>query len=211
MSETNKKFSFSFISEFIGATQHIMATKAELSNAFFSSDVLSDDFFAEIIEKKFNISRDSFKIRLVVFTSATGKSENYVSDVYRVKIKIELLESGEQQVIDVIMKASFATLPELKKMSVFPREQLMYEDVVRSFEDIWKEKTEEEISFAPKCYKVDLEPFELIVLEDLKAEGYGLGDRKEGLGLIETKMALAKLAKFHAASVIRYQKVSRIF
>jgi hypothetical protein len=188
-----------------------MVFEGDDSSAFFDSDVLSDDFFIDIIERQLKISRDKFKIRLVIFTSATGKSDNYVSEVYRVKVKIERLdEGGRVEVVDVIMKASFATHEQLKKMSVFPREQLMYEDVNPSFEAIWREQANEEIIFGPRCFKAESEPYEIIVLEDLKALGYEMRDKKFGLNLLETKLALTKLAQFHAASVVRSVKDQEI-
>ena len=44
-------------------------------------------------------------------------------------------------------------------------------------------------------------------IDDLKAIGYEMLDKKVGLTLTQTKLALSKLAKFHAASSIRHQKV----
>jgi hypothetical protein len=46
------------------------------------------------------------------------------------------------------------------------------------------------------------------VLDDLKASGYEMLDRKIGLNLQQTKLFLDKLAKFHAASAVCYRKVS---
>jgi hypothetical protein len=51
------------------------------------------------------------------------------------------------------------------------------------------------------------EPYEIIVMEDLKAMGYESVDRKAGASIEQTKSFLSKLAKFHATSAIRYQKV----
>jgi hypothetical protein len=56
--------------------------------------------------------------------------------------------------------------------------------------------------------KFETEPYEIIVLDDLSGFGYVLKDRKVGIDLEHAKLVLSKLAKFHAASAIQYEKVS---
>lgn len=188
----------------------VMASRDEQSEAFLSSDTLSDDFFSSIVEHKLNIKRDSFKIRLALLTPATGSNENFVSVVYRAKIKIDMIETKERKNIDVIIKALLTTIPEFKQFSVFPRERFMYEDIISSFENIWLERAHQVVEFAPKCLKIETDPYEIIALDDLKANGYQMLDRKIGLTAAQTKSALTKLAQFHAAGAVRYVKV-RIF
>lgn len=184
-----------------------MASRDEQSNSFLNSDTIGDDFFIGIVESKLSIKRDKFKLRLVLLSPATGKNENFMSVVYRAKIKIEILETKERQSVDVIIKALLTTLKEFKEFSVFPRERFIYENVLTSFENIWLEKAGEEIKFGPRSIKFETDPYEIIVLDDLKAEGYEMLDRKAGLNMEQSKLLLTKLAKFHAASAIRYQKV----
>lgn len=185
-----------------------MASQGDQADAFLNSEAVSDDFFIGVIEKKLNITRDKFKLLLVLLSPATGKSENYISVLYRVKAKIQILKTKEKQLVDFIFKALTSTLDGIKEMNVFTRERAMYEDVLISFEQIWLERTGEEVKFGPKCFKFETDPYEIIVLEDLKKENYQMLDRKVGLNLAQTKLILAKLAKFHAVSAIRYQKVS---
>lgn len=185
-----------------------MASKDDQANSFLNSDAVSDDFFITIVENKLKISREKFKLRLVLLSSATGQSENFCSAAYRAKIKIEILESKSRQSVDVIFKALLSELPEIKAFGIFPREMFAYKNVLNSFEKIWLEGAGEEIHFAPKCFKCDTEPFKIIVLDDLKAANYEMMNRKVGLNLEQTKMILTKLAKFHAASAVRFQKVS---
>lgn len=184
-----------------------MASRDEQSNSFSNSDTIGDDFFIEIVESKLNIKRDKFKLRLVLLSPATGKNENFMSVVYRAKIKIEILETKERQSVDVIIKALLTTMKEFKEFSVFPRERFIYENVLTSFENIWLERAGEEIKFGPRSIKFETDPYEIIVLDDLKAEGYEMLDRKVGLNMEQSKLLLTKLAKFHAASAIRYQTV----
>lgn len=188
-----------------------MSSRDEQSESFLNSDVVNDDFFISIIESKLNITRDKFKLRLALLSPATGKNENFVSIVYRVKIKFQLHETQELKFIDVVLKVLLTTLEDLKKFSVFPRERFMYEDVIASFEKIWLERANEIIEFGPQCIKVETDPYEIIVLDDLKASHYVMLDRKIGLNETQSKLALSKLAKFHAASAVRYLKVRKKF
>lgn len=184
-----------------------MSKKDAQSEAFLNSDAVGDEFFIDIVEKKLNIARDDFKLKLVLLSPATGKNENYVSVLYRAKIKIENLITKTNESVDVIVKVLLTTIPELKAFSVFPRERLVYEAVLSNFEKIWADAGEE-VSLGPKSIKFETDPYEIIVLDDLKAANFVMLDRKVGLNMAQTKMLLAKLAKFHAASAIRYQTVS---
>lgn len=184
-----------------------MSSRDEQSISFLNSDAVNDEFFIEIAANALNINRDKFKLKLVLISPAAGKNENFVSVVYRVKIKIQLLETNENQSVDVIIKALLTTLKEFKEFSVFPRERFMYEDVVTSYEKIWLEKTGEVIQFGPKAIKFETDPYEIIVLEDLKASNYKMLDKLAGFTYDQSKVLLSKLAKFHAASAIRYQTV----
>lgn len=185
-----------------------MTSRDDLSNAFLNSETISDDFFIETVENKLNIKRDEFKLRLVLLSPATGKNENFMAVVYRAQIKIEILATKERTTVDVIVKALLSVIPELKEFSVFPRERFVYEDVLSSLEKIWLDRAGETVLFGPRSFKFETDPYEIMVLDDLKAGGFQMLDRKVGLNMQQTKILLARLAKFHAASAIRYQKVS---
>ncbi|KAG5678865.1 hypothetical protein PVAND_008496 [Polypedilum vanderplanki] len=183
-----------------------MSSNEDQIEKFFNSDSLNEEFFIEIVEKKLGISKESFKIKLILVSAATGNNENYASLVYRAKIKIQLNESQEIKNVDVIIKASLLNIPELKEYGVFLRERFVYEEILSSFEKIWFEKSGEKIHFGPQGLKFTTDPYEIIVLDDLKASGYVMIDRKVGLTVEQGKMILYKLAIFHAISALRYQK-----
>lgn len=185
-----------------------MASRDEQSDSFLNSDVISDNFFIEIVENKLKITRDQFKLRLVLLSPATGRNENFMSVVYRAQVKIEILETKERKSVDVIVKALLSIMPEMKEFGVFSRERFVYEDILGSFEKIWLDRAGEVIKFGPRSIKFETDPNKIIVLDDLKAEQYEMLNRKVGLNMTQTKMLLTKLAKFHAASSIRYQMVN---
>jgi Ecdysteroid kinase-like family len=129
-------------------------------------------------------------------------NENYSSSILRVKIKIET-EKKFEFFIDVILKC----LTSDPGYSFFPREKLMYEEVLEKFEQIWKEQANETIQFGPKCMIVLSKPLQIFALDDLKAQNYKLIDKEIGINLNQAKMVLSKMSKLHASSALHYQKV----
>lgn len=101
-----------------------MASADEKSNSFLDSEAISDNFFIEIVESKLKLSRDRFKLRLVLVSPVTGKNENFVSVVYRAKIKIEINETKARESVDVIIKTLLTTIPELKIFASFREKDL---------------------------------------------------------------------------------------
>ncbi|CAO1298164.1 unnamed protein product [Diamesa serratosioi] len=180
-----------------------MSSNNDASEEFLNT--INDDFFIDIVEKKLKLDRGLFKLRLVLLSPATGVNENYTSVLYRAKIKFELFKTKTVETVEVIIKVLLTTSPEVKQFSVFLRERFMYEDVIKSLEDIWLSRTNEKIQFGPASIKIESDPFEIIILEDLKLEGYALENRKIGLNIEYAQVVLSKLAKFHATSTIRFQ------
>lgn len=198
-----------FLSQFDSKVSSIMTAREQEFDAFLDSDAIGEDFFDEIVAKKLNIKRKKFKLRVVVVRSAACDGDNYNSLLYRVKIKVKLLETNENVSVDVIIKALLKTVKEFSdEFGYFDRERLIYEEILQSFEHIWLERANEVVQFGPQSYKFETDPYEIIVLEDLKASGYEMLDRKVGCTLPQAKTLLSKLSKFHAASAVCYRKVN---
>lgn len=183
-----------------------MSSIEEYSKAVFNSEVFKGDLFIEIVEEKLRRSRENFKILDVVLTPATKKNENFAAAIYYAKIKVEQ-NTDVDIFINVVIKVMFQYMEELKEFSHFSRERFVYKNILKSFADIWHEKTGEEISFGPECFKHQTVPYDLMVLEDLKELNYEKVNIKVGLNLEQTKAVLSKLAKYHATSVVYLQKV----
>lgn len=183
-----------------------MSSQENQLTEFLNSDSLNDEFFSEIVANKLNISQNEFKVKLVFITQATGKNDNYASLVLRSKIRIQYLQTDKTELIDVIIKASQPSYDEISEFTVYEREKFVYESPIKSFESLWLEAGEE-IHFGPRVFKFTKSPYEIIVMDDLKAEKYEMLDRKEGLSLEQSKIFLKKLAKFHAAGAVCFQKV----
>lgn len=182
-------------------------TSTDICKLFLSNEFINHEFFMEIAERKLDLCRNQFKLRLVVLEPTIGKSENFKSVVYRARLSIEINDTKVKHLVDVVIKAALTKLEMTQELAIFDRECLMYKDVIGSFEKLFQKRAGETVAFGPQLVKIFTEPIEMIVLEDLKADGYELFDRKIGLDLDQAKLVLTKLAKFHAASAVRYQKV----
>lgn len=58
-----------------------------------------------------------------------------------------------------------------------------------------------------RCFASLSEPVDVLVLSDLKVDGYVMADRFERLDLEHARLTLSKLAKFHAAGVLYRERV----
>lgn len=96
----------------------------------------------------------------------------------------------------------------IEQYNAFPKEIKVYSELIPAFEEIW-EKAGYPVQFGPRCLFTSENPNSVIVMDDLKANGYKMLNRQKGLTLDETKILIAKIAKFHTASVIHYDEVRR--
>lgn len=180
----------------------------DLFAAFLDSESVDDSFFKNIIEKKLEIKPEDFKLNLVLFSPATSKNENFVASVYRLKIKLNRKDRLES--IDVIVKVLLSESEGLKSLSLFPRERVVYRNVLRAFEAIWVERGDKSVQFAPLSFNIKTKPYEVIVLDDLQSSGYKNLKRPNGMNFQEAKIVLSKLAKFHASSVLHSKLINEL-
>ena len=170
------------------------------------SENLSEDFFISIVENKLKITRDQFKLIMPFISSNPIKNGSVSFVVYPTEIKIEH-NDGRKESVHAVVKSLTGMSEFNKEIGVFAREKMMYEDVVSSFQKIWEE-VGVELDFGTRILKTETYPYEILVLDDLGKSGYVLPDRKVGVDLNVSKLLLSKLAKFHAASAVRFLKVS---
>lgn len=85
-------------------------------------------------------------------------------------------------------------------LSSFKRELLSYYDLLPAFEKMYLKKGHK-VRIAPKAFKFDKDlDMDVILMEDIRVEGFKTMNRLEGLDMEHTQWALKKLAQFHAAS-----------
>ena len=161
---------------------------------------LTEDFFKDVIRAQYGTK--DYEVTDLKLSYAVGKGENYVSTMFRAVL--DLIVNGKAQEFHTIVKAfpeSNLELPKemIEMLNPFPKETKSYKHFIPEFQKLFKEKGVD-VEFAPKCHKSVNEPTDIIVMDDLKAQGYKVCNRKVGLDLDHAKVLLKKLSQFHAAS-----------
>ncbi|CAG9801147.1 unnamed protein product [Chironomus riparius] len=188
-----------------------MSTQEKSFENLLNGDSIDDEFINGIVANKLNVPSSSFKVTLVLISPATKPNENYLGLVCRTKIKVRMLETNEFKILDVIVKVAQEMTESLGELNVYQREKIMYENILSKFEGFLFDKLSEKVRFGPSMLMFKNEPSPIIVLDDLKAEGYSIVDRKEGLSLEQAKSFLSKLASFHAAGAKVLQSEGMLF
>ncbi|XP_055688311.1 uncharacterized protein LOC129792918 [Lutzomyia longipalpis] len=165
---------------------------------------LNEEFFVEIYAKDAHFAGKKFTTKINSCTSVVEIGDNYTSTMYRVNVEATF-ESGESQTDNFIVKAMIHLVEAFKEFSIFPIEIEAYEQALPAFESYWRE-IGQNVVFSPKCLHTVSDLKEIIVLTDLRPQGFVMANRFEGLDLEHAKLLLSKLAKFHASSVIYKEK-----
>lgn len=169
---------------------------------------MTESFFVDVIAAKLDVPKDAFTIEGLDVQAATESGDNFVSVMYRVSVQVNSAVSGERQDVSLIVKA----LPNMglseemiTSLNVFPKEIAMYTEVLPAFERLYRERGVE-VAFGPRCLKHCSQPTDIIVMEDLKDRGFRMANRREGLDMEHCKKLLGRLARFHAASAVQYER-----
>ncbi|KAJ9580969.1 hypothetical protein L9F63_023854 [Diploptera punctata] len=103
----------------------------------------------------------------------------------------------------------------VKEGKVFERESEAISKITPSVYDILRKAPGDQNSqqpFAAKCIYSQLEyPDVIIVLEDLKEQGFRMPERTEGLEMDHCLLVLRTLAKYHAATAVLYEQNPELF
>lgn len=125
----------------------------------------------------------------------------YVENSKKISVSFVLkLSSTQDLAIEKVGKSGY---------DVQNKEMLFFEVIAPKIVK-FLEKIDESGNLIPNMYDINRN-FDVIVFEDLKARNFVMVDRNVGLDEVQTKMALKKLANFHAASLIIKQKHPNAF
>uniref|UniRef100_A0A1L8DYN9 Putative ecdysteroid kinase n=1 Tax=Nyssomyia neivai TaxID=330878 RepID=A0A1L8DYN9_9DIPT len=167
-------------------------------------DWLNEEFFVEIYAKDEKFADKQFTTKIQSCSSVVEIGDNYTSTMYRVNVELTR-DGAPAQTDNFIVKAMIHMVEAFKEFSIFPIEIEAYEQALPAFEGYWRD-IGQDVVFGPKCLHTISDLKEIIVLSDLKPQGFVMANRFEGLDLEHAKLLLSKLAKFHAASVIYKEK-----
>lgn len=169
---------------------------------------MTSSFFIDAIAKAFNTAASEFSIEHLDVRPATEAGDNFVSIMYRVKLTVLLNAEQDPKIVSLIVKA----LPQLglseemiTSMNVFPKEMAVYTEILPAFEALYSERGVN-VAFGPRCLKHCTEPTDIIVMEDLKDRDFQMAERQKGLDLEHCHTLLRRLAQFHAASAVYYER-----
>lgn len=85
-------------------------------------------------------------------------------------------------------------------LNSFNREKIVYYELIPAFNEMYR-KAGKTTRIAPRTFKFDKDlGFDVILMEDLRSEGFMNMNRLEGLDMEHTKNSLNVIAEFHAAS-----------
>uniref|UniRef100_A0A336MPH4 CSON004997 protein n=1 Tax=Culicoides sonorensis TaxID=179676 RepID=A0A336MPH4_CULSO len=175
-------------------------------------DWLNRSFLQKIVKNQFSCNENDFTIESFEVSRASGKGDNYLGTLLRVKVVIFQVKDKKtvEQFYIVKTSAGDGNMSEeiSSQLNAYPKEMEVYGKILPAFEAIWKEHGIE-MTFGPKCFGIFHEPVDIIVLEDLSQDGFSIGNRCIGLDLNHALLVVEKLAQFHATSVIYSEKYGK--
>uniref|UniRef100_A0A182P2P1 CHK domain-containing protein n=1 Tax=Anopheles epiroticus TaxID=199890 RepID=A0A182P2P1_9DIPT len=170
-------------------------------------------FLTNLIQTQYGESEVKIKAYDVEPASADINDPYARSSMNRILIKYTSKENPTDAVITFVAKIKPTEGPlveQFKKADVFEKEILMYKSVLPSMVTMIS-KLGSVIELAPQLIYSSETPSDLVVLEDLTARGYSVENQTLGLSYDQSKMAVEKLAFFHAASAMMLSENGQAF
>lgn len=174
---------------------------------------LNEIYIQNVLQTHFN--NEKLKVKKLEVQHCGGKGESYVSAMFRVGTYFNAGENPEAtKFSSFILKTSPKSELAIEKLGpnsydVQKKEMKLYKEVFPEFRRIL-ESINEDSSLFPKVVAID-KINEVFVMEDLGENKFVMADRVNGMDLNHTRMALRKLARMHAASVIVHGRDSSAF
>ncbi|KAF5293366.1 hypothetical protein FQA39_LY02851 [Lamprigera yunnana] len=157
-------------------------------------EILTNEFFKKVLEKKIENFKDVLKINA---SDVVTVGEGLSSDFLRVRVTYCTTLRDNKEVVSVIVKI-------LKMNEEMSKDLMVHENESSFYGEIFPLMTKLGfgIKFGPKIYLISGYPRSMIIMEDMSALGYNMHSRQEGLDLEHCLVVLKKLAAFHASSVV---------
>lgn len=169
---------------------------------------INEDYFETILSSK--CKNSSIKVQNVRIEACDAGG--FISTLLRVFIDYEM--SSEQKSESFIVKLSTSDEFALQKVGsegydVQDKEMLFFELIAERTEKILRSVDDNETIF-PQAFVIDRD-HQALIMDDLTPKNYVTIDRMTGLDDAHVRLALKKLAKFHAASLLINQKHPKAF
>lgn len=179
---------------------------------FKAPDFLTENYFESILQK---FSGDeSLKVHSVTAGPFGGIGDAFASTMYRAKVCASQATHEKIRRGNYIVKMQPTLQLARDKLGaasydVHEKEMSIFQNVFPRFSKILR-SVEEEKNVFPKAIAVD-RVRGVLVLEDLTDKKFIMADRKAGLDENHLKLALGKLAAFHAASMVLMEQKPKHF
>jgi hypothetical protein len=169
---------------------------------------LDASFFEKLLRK--NLKNTSVKVNNVEIEPCAGLNDGFLSTLLRVCVTFCVNSSDENE--HFVVKIATSHKLALDKVGangydVQNKEMKFFEVIAPQLEKVLKGIDK---NVFVKAVAVE-RGHDVIVLEDLKPYGFVMADKTIGLDKTQTHLALSKLAKFHAASLIVRRKHEKVF
>ncbi|KFB51820.1 AGAP003855-PA-like protein [Anopheles sinensis] len=170
-------------------------------------------FLTNLIQSQYGESEVKIKAYEIEPASADINDPYARSSMNRILIKYTSKENPKDAVITFVAKikpTEGLLVEQFKKADVFEKEIVLYKSVLPSMVSMIS-KLGSVIELAPQLIYSSETPSDLVVLEDLTVRGYSVENQALGLSFEQSKMAVEKLAFFHAASAMMLEENVLVF
>ncbi|XP_058129395.1 uncharacterized protein LOC131290053 [Anopheles ziemanni] len=170
-------------------------------------------FLTNLIQSQYGESEVKIKAYEIEPASADINDPYARSSMNRILIKYTSKENPTDAVITFVAKikpTEGLLVEQFKKADVFEKEIVLYKSVLPSMVSMIS-KLGSVIELAPQLIYSSETPSDLVVLEDLTVRGYSVENQALGLSFEQSKMAVEKLAFFHAASAMMLEENVLVF
>lgn len=155
---------------------------------------LDNSFLEKVLQTKFK--SESVQVSNFTVEVAIKKGDGFSSEMFR------LVVESSRGVFKLLLKKPHESVEKYEFMNqfdLFNREILFYDQCYLAFKEILESINEFE-EFAPEMFYCH-EPTELLIIRDLRDEGFKTGDRVTRIPRQFAQDILRKLAKIHATSL----------
>lgn len=162
-----------------------------------------------------SLQHEDIENYVVRLSGSSDKSEGYTTDIIFVNVKGLSKSEMQETEIYLILKISksFENCKRMRLPEFYDREMLMYNCIFPEFAKFERSRNLEEMfnSF-PKCYQtLTTDGKHIIILENLRKQGFEEYNRLSPMNVQHIKMVLKNYAKFHAISFAFRQQNSTKF
>ncbi|XP_018563024.1 uncharacterized protein LOC108904829 [Anoplophora glabripennis] len=142
----------------------------------------------------------NFRTYKITLVGSGEKSDGYASDITFATV-LATTEEDVEKTIEVVVKSSRRDFLQTNR-NAYEREAYFYKIILPAFARFQKKNNiKHRFNSVPKCYKtVSDESMEVIVMENLRKNGYYLYNRKKPLDIHHLRCVLREYGKFHAIS-----------